>query len=54
MILLFLIFSEKNLIDPLRKKGSKPVVFAVGEHFTGNLTWGGGGGGGALSVSQQF
>ncbi len=47
MILLFLIFSEKNLIDPLRKKGSKPVVFAVGEHFTGNLTWVGG-------VSQQF
>ncbi len=33
-----------DINDLLRKEGSK--LFAVGEHFTGNLTWGGGGGGG--------
>ncbi len=36
-----------DITDLLRKEGSKLIAFAVGEHFTGNLTWGG------LSVSQQ-
>ncbi len=36
-----------DIIDLLRIDGSKHVAFAVREHFTGNLTWGG------LSVSQQ-
>ncbi len=29
-----------EIIDLLSKEGSKLVAFAVGEHFTGNLTWG--------------
>ncbi len=29
-----------DIIDLLSKEGSKLVAFAVGEHFTGNLTWG--------------
>ncbi len=29
-----------DIIDLLRKEGSKLVAFAVGEHFTVNLTWG--------------
>ncbi len=34
-----------DIIDLLRKEGSKLIAFTVGEHFTGNLT--------CLSVSQQ-
>ncbi len=29
-----------DITDLLRKEGSKLVAFAVGEHLTGNLTWG--------------